>query len=66
MSTEQLEILHDLIDALLGCQAWPIVKQQILDSFDDDEKIESLMKALEELSGRTGLDMPIQFDELRS
>ena len=65
MSIEQIEILMDFIDTLLSGQPWTIVKQQIKDSFDNEDKIEDLIQVLEELSGKTGLEFAHPFEELR-
>ena len=63
MTTEQLEILHDLIEALMDCAPIEIVRTALSDKFGEDD-LPDLQEAIHDLADETGNDPLLDVAEI--
>ncbi len=63
MTTEQLEILHDLIEALMDCAPIEIVRTTLSDKFGEGD-LSDLQETLHDLADETGNDVLIDVAEI--
>ena len=64
MTTEQMEILHELIEVLVESTPFPVIRAAVAEKFGED-RLDDLQEALEDLAGEAGYDVALDVDELR-